>query len=85
MFIEDWMVMDLFEVFCIKEVNCYVIGLLWKKDFCLLLNNYLLVEWCFEFLEWSLFKNEEKVKMYNCVIEEYIENGWVCLLIKEEL
>lgn len=38
------MVMDLFEVFCIKEVNCYVIGLLWKKDFCLLLNNYLLVE-----------------------------------------
>lgn len=38
------MVMDLFEVFCINEVNCYVIGLLWKKDFCLLLNNYLLVE-----------------------------------------
>ena len=56
----------------------------WKKDPRLLPNNYPLVERKPESLERSLSKNEEKAKIYNRAIEEYIETGWACPLTKEE-
>ena len=81
---EDRMAMDSFEASCTNEANRYVIGLPWKKDPRLLPNNYPLAERRLESLERSLSKNEEKAKMYNRAIEEYIENGWARPLTKEE-
>ena len=81
---EDRMAMDSFEASYTKEANRYLIGLPWKKDPYLLPNNYPLAERRLKSLERSLSKNEEKTKMYNRTIEEYIENGCARPLTKEE-
>ena len=78
------MAMDSFEASYTKEANRYLIGLPWKKDPYLLPNNYPLAERRLKSLERSLSKNEEKTKMYNRTIEEYIENGCARPLTKEE-
>lgn len=78
-------VIDLMESFCKCVGDRYMVGFFWKKDKYFFLDNYLLVEKRFFFLEWNFFKDEVKVKLYDNVMMEYERNGWVYCLSEKDL
>ena len=65
--------------------NHYVIGLSWRKDKSLLPNNCSLAETRLRSLEKSLGKNEDKARMYDEVISQYVANNWATPLSEEDL
>lgn len=61
------------------------VGLPWKKDKSLLLNNYLLAEKRLLSLERNLLKDEAKARTYDEAIMEYEKNGWARPLTEDEV
>ena len=82
--LDDKHAMELMEQSCKLENNRYVIGLPWKKDTSLLPDNRSLEETRLRSLEKSLSKNEEKARMYDEVISQYVANNWATPLREED-
>ena len=83
--LDDKRAMELMEQSCKLENNRYVIGLPWKRDKSLLPDNRSLAETRLRSLEKSLSKNEEKARMYDEVISQYVANNWATPLREEDL
>ncbi len=83
--LDDKRAMELMEQSCKVDNNRYVIGLPWKRDKSLLPDNRSLAEIRLRSLEKSLSKNEEKARMYDNVIKQYVANNWAIPLNEEDL
>ena len=83
--LDDKRAMELMEQSCKVDNNRYVIGLPWKRDKSLLPYNRSLAEIRLRSLEKSLSKNEEKARMYDNVIKQYVANNWAIPLNEEDL
>ena len=81
---DDKAAMEIFKSSCHKEADRYEIELPWKKDPCLLPDNYALAEKRLCSLERSLQKNPDKAFMYSKAIKEYEDNQWAVPLTDEE-
>ncbi|XP_064627810.1 uncharacterized protein LOC135487695 [Lineus longissimus] len=58
------------------EGDRYMIGLPWKRDPCLLPDNYCLTKKRLISLERSLSRTPEKALLYDATVQEYVDKGW---------
>ncbi|XP_046555836.1 uncharacterized protein LOC124265089 [Haliotis rubra] len=73
---DDKTAMEMFKASCKKVGERYEIALPWKMDPHMLPDNYPLAERRLCSLERNLLKNEDKAKMYDNAMQEYVKNKW---------
>ncbi|XP_064638288.1 uncharacterized protein LOC135494306 [Lineus longissimus] len=73
---EDRKALELLESSVSHDGDRYMIGLPWRRDPCLLPDNYSLAEKRLYSLEKSLSRDSDKASLYNHAVQEYLDKGW---------